>query len=134
MECKNVGTTDQLIRVAIALVLLVLGISVLSAYSVILFILAMILALTSLIQFCPLYKVLGINTCEYKKAKSVEEAKEKMVEGQTTKAKKVVEKEEYKKEPTKAKKVKKSAKKKAKTKRTTKKKSTKKVKRGKKKK
>jgi hypothetical protein len=62
---KNVGQIDKLIRliVALALFLLVdLGKVEDSTTQIILLSIAFIAALTSLINFCPLYKILNINT------------------------------------------------------------------------
>jgi len=65
---KNMGTTDRLIRVIIAVVIAILYfITIISgAMALVLVGLAVILVLTSLVSFCPLYVALGITTC-YKK-------------------------------------------------------------------
>lgn len=62
---KNMGSTDKLLRLAVAVVLValyvtetlsgVLGYVALGA--------AAIFTLTSIVSFCPLYTLLGINTC-----------------------------------------------------------------------
>lgn len=61
---KNMGSTDKTIRILIAAVILILYfVNVISgALGVILLIIAVIAIVTSLIGFCPLYKLLGINT------------------------------------------------------------------------
>ncbi|MDP4187169.1 MAG: DUF2892 domain-containing protein [Bacteroidota bacterium] len=61
---KNMGSTDRTIRILVAVVIFVLYfIDVISgALAVILLILASIAIVTSLIGFCPLYKLLGIST------------------------------------------------------------------------
>ena len=99
MECRNVGTVDQIVRLVVAIILMIIGLFYLTEYLNILAILAGLLVLTSLFQFCLLYKLLGINTCEMKKVETVEQAKEKTIEGQTTKGKRVS--TNYRKEETK---------------------------------
>lgn len=66
---KNMGIADKLIRVIIAG-----GIGILyylnyitGTLALILMAVAIILLITSLINFCPLYKILGTNTCKVKK-------------------------------------------------------------------
>ena len=61
---KNMGTTDRIIRVLLAIVFVALyyaGI-VTGTVGIILLILAAIFVLTSLISFCPLYAPFGIKT------------------------------------------------------------------------
>lgn len=61
---KNMGSTDKIIRLSVAAVILILFAldKITGTLAVVLGIVAVIFALTSLINFCPLYKVLGINT------------------------------------------------------------------------
>lgn len=63
---KNMGTTDKLIRVLIAAVIGVLyfldKISGTLAY--VLMGVAIVLLVTSLVNFCPLYRLLGTSTCK----------------------------------------------------------------------
>ena len=61
---KNMGTTDKVIRVLIALSIGVLYfLQVISGtLAIILLVLAGVFILTSLISFCPLYAVLGVRT------------------------------------------------------------------------
>lgn len=61
---KNMGSTDKIIRLSVAAVILILFAldKITGTLAVVLGIIAVIFALTSLINFCPLYKVLGINT------------------------------------------------------------------------
>lgn len=63
---KNMGNTDRIIRVLIAIVVIALYFSNLIAGTVgiVLLALAGIFVLTSLISFCPLYTIFGINTCK----------------------------------------------------------------------
>ncbi len=62
---KNMGTTDRIIRVIIAIVIGILfqqGM-ITGMLATILSIVAIVFLLTSVISFCPLYKIIGINTC-----------------------------------------------------------------------
>ena len=65
---KNMGTTDKFIRVLIAVVIAVLYFMgyISGTLAIILMAVAVIFLLTSLISFCPLYTLLGINTCKTK--------------------------------------------------------------------
>ena len=63
---KNLGKLDKVIRFLLAAVLVVLysfGI-VEGILGVIALVVAGVLVITSLITFCPLYRVLGISTCK----------------------------------------------------------------------
>lgn len=66
---KNMGNTDKLIRLIIAAVIAVLFYTgaISGTLAIILGIFAVIFALTSLVSFCPLYTLVGINTCSTKK-------------------------------------------------------------------
>lgn len=62
----NLGTVDKALRNAIAVILALLvfvgmvdGIA-----AVIVAVIAVVLGLTALLQFCPLYRVLGFSTCK----------------------------------------------------------------------
>ena len=66
---KNMSNTDKGIRVLIAI-----GIALLYYFNIIsgtlgivLVALAIIFLITSLVSFCPLYKIFGINTCKIEK-------------------------------------------------------------------
>lgn len=65
---KNMGTTDRVIRVVIAMILCALYFTgtVTGVAGVVLFIIACIFLLTSVVSFCPIYTLLGINTCPRK--------------------------------------------------------------------
>lgn len=65
---KNMGTTDKLIRVIIAIVLLALYYTgvIQGTWAIVALVVALIFALTSLVSFCPLYTLFGINTCKTK--------------------------------------------------------------------
>lgn len=61
----NVGATDKLIRIVAGIVLIIIGIF----YSKIWVIIGLIPLITGLIGYCPLYTLLGINTCKVKSDK-----------------------------------------------------------------
>jgi heme/copper-type cytochrome/quinol oxidase subunit 4 len=66
---KNVGQTDKIIRIVLAVILAALdyfGV-VTGAFSWVLSVVAIVLLVTAFINFCPLYTLLGKNTCEVKK-------------------------------------------------------------------
>lgn len=65
---RNMGNTDKGIRVIIALVvaLLYYNDTISGTLAYVLMGISIVLLVTSLINFCPLYKVLGINTCKIK--------------------------------------------------------------------
>lgn len=66
---KNVGQTDKIIRIVLAVILAALDFFevVTGAYSWVLSVIAIVLLVTAFINFCPLYTLLGKNTCEVKK-------------------------------------------------------------------
>lgn len=66
---NNMGNTDRIIRVLIAAVIAVLFINntITGIFAYILLAIGVIFLLTSLIGSCPLYSLLGINTCPVKK-------------------------------------------------------------------
>jgi len=59
---KNVGSTDKLIRIILALVIFILGIIYQSWWGLVGF----IPLLTALIGWCPAYLPFGISTCKVK--------------------------------------------------------------------
>ena len=66
---KNMGTFDRIVRIAIALIIAVLFLTgqITGTLSIILLALAAIFLLTSLVNFCPLYSLIGIKTCKIEK-------------------------------------------------------------------
>jgi hypothetical protein len=62
---KNMGNIDKIIRILVAIVIAVLFFTnvVSGTLGIILLVVAGVFALTSLISFCPLYPLVGINTC-----------------------------------------------------------------------
>lgn len=67
---KNMGTTDKIVRIIIALTIAVLYFTnvISGTLAIVLGALAIIFALTSLISFCPLYLPFGISTCKRKES------------------------------------------------------------------
>jgi len=64
---KNIGSVDKFVRIIIAAIIMALYYFgyISDTLAMVLLIIGIILLLTSLINFCPLYKILGVNT--YKK-------------------------------------------------------------------
>lgn len=65
---KNMGNQDKLIRTIIAIIFAVLYFTgiVGGTIGIILMVVSAIFLLTSLISFCPLYRIFGIQTCKVK--------------------------------------------------------------------
>lgn len=65
---SNIGTADRAIRLLLAMILIILFYTeILSGiFGVIGLILALLLTVTSLTTFCPLYKVLNLNSIYHK--------------------------------------------------------------------
>jgi len=68
---KNIGTGDRFLRVMIGVIALIFGLSGLLEGTLkwVVFGVGVIMILTASIQFCPLYTLLGINTCKIKEKK-----------------------------------------------------------------
>jgi uncharacterized membrane protein HdeD (DUF308 family) len=66
---KNMGFADRIIRLVIAVVLgfLYYNGTITGTLGIEAIVAATVLALTSLVSFCPLYTLLGITTCSIKK-------------------------------------------------------------------
>lgn len=64
----NMGSTDKIIRVVVAVIIAVLFFTniISGTLGMILLALAGIFVLTSLVSFCPLYAPFGISTCKNK--------------------------------------------------------------------
>ena len=62
---KNMGNADRIIRIILAVIVAFLYYDkiITGTLGIVLLILAGIFLLTSLVGFCPLYKLVGINTC-----------------------------------------------------------------------
>ncbi len=65
---KNMGGTDRFIRVllAAAFAFLFFNDNVTGTAGIVLLVISGVFLLTSLVSFCPLYPLLGINTCPKK--------------------------------------------------------------------
>jgi hypothetical protein len=65
---KNMGSTDKIIRVILALVFgaLYFTETVTGTLGIVLLVLGGVFLATSAISFCPLYKIVGLNTCPRK--------------------------------------------------------------------
>jgi len=65
---KNMGSYDKLIRLLAAIVLIILYYKGVfgSTLGLIMLVVAFILTLTSMVGFCPLYTLFGLNTCKKK--------------------------------------------------------------------
>lgn len=62
---KNMGTTDRIARLLLATVFVLLFTLqvVTGVLGLVLLLVGIVFALTSVVGFCPLYTLLGINTC-----------------------------------------------------------------------
>lgn len=61
----NEGKTDRIIRAILGVIAIILGYT----YSVWFYVVALVLLFTSLISYCFIYELFGINTAEKKKKK-----------------------------------------------------------------
>lgn len=66
---KNMGSADRIIRFILAAIVAVLYFTntITGTLGIVLLVLAGVFVLTSLISFCPLYALVGLNTCPVKK-------------------------------------------------------------------
>ena len=66
---KNMGSADKIIRLIIAAVVAFLFYNgtISGTFGIVLLVFAAVFVFTSLISFCPLYKIFGFNTCPVKK-------------------------------------------------------------------
>lgn len=66
---KNMGTADRIIRLIIAAIIAFLYYNgtITGTVGIVLIVLAIVFALTSLVSFCPLYTLFGIRTCPEEK-------------------------------------------------------------------
>lgn len=65
---KNMGITDKLIRMVLAIIIAILYYTnmINGTLAIVLGVFAVIFVVTSFMSFCPLYAPLGINTCKSK--------------------------------------------------------------------
>ncbi len=63
---KNMGSTDRIIRLVLAAIMayLYFGGVVTGTLGIVLAVVAGVFVLTSLVSFCPLYTLVGMNTCK----------------------------------------------------------------------
>ncbi|MDI9881851.1 YgaP family membrane protein [Flectobacillus longus] len=63
---KNMGNTDKLIRIIIAIIVAALYFTgtLTGTIGIIAMVIAGVFVLTSLVSFCPLYTLFGISTCK----------------------------------------------------------------------
>lgn len=66
---KNMGSTDKIIRLLVAAVIagLYFTNTITGTLGIVLLVLAGVFVLTSLVSFCPLYALVGLNTCPARK-------------------------------------------------------------------
>lgn len=67
---KNMGNADRIVRILIAALVAVLYFThtITGTLGIVLLVLAAVFVLTSLVSFCPLYTLMGMNTCSAKKS------------------------------------------------------------------
>ena len=65
---KNMGSIDRVVRILLAVVFAALYFTgtVTGILGIVLLVFAIVFVLTSLVSFCPLYTLFGINTCKTK--------------------------------------------------------------------
>ena len=68
---KNMGNTDKIIRLIIAAGIAILYFTgiITGTIAIVLLVLVGVFVLTSMVSFCPLYTLFGMNTCPRKEAK-----------------------------------------------------------------
>jgi hypothetical protein len=62
---KNMGNADRIIRLLVAAAITILFFTniITGTVGIVLLVLAAIFVLTSLVGFCPIYAIIGMNTC-----------------------------------------------------------------------
>ncbi len=68
---KNMGSADRIVRLLLAAVFawLYFGGIVTGTFGIVLLVLGAVFVLTSLVSFCPLYTLVGLNSCPAKEVK-----------------------------------------------------------------
>lgn len=66
---KNMGMADKIIRIILAAIVVFLyyNKTITGTFGIVLLVLAGVFVLTSLVSFCPIYKLVGLNTCPVKR-------------------------------------------------------------------
>ncbi|AXY74186.1 DUF2892 domain-containing protein [Paraflavitalea soli] len=69
---KNMGAADRIVRLLLAALMVYLYYNqvVTGIWGIVLLVVSMVFVLTSLIGLCPLYSLLGINSCRIRKQHS----------------------------------------------------------------
>ena len=62
----NESNVDRIVRGLIAVIALIAGIAAGGGLGIVLYVVAAIMAVTAAVGFCPIYKLVGINTCKTK--------------------------------------------------------------------
>ncbi|SFV32484.1 YgaP family membrane protein [Thermoflavifilum thermophilum] len=67
---RNISTADRIIRFIVAVILGILYFNhtLTGTWGIMLLIIGIVLFLTALVNFCPLYRILGISTCRVKQS------------------------------------------------------------------
>jgi hypothetical protein len=60
----NTGNADRIARVVLAIVFAVAGIAVGGTLGIVFFVLAALMRVPGAVGFCPLYRLVGVNTCK----------------------------------------------------------------------
>ena len=68
---KNLGGTDKILRLVVAVVIAILYFTeiIYGIFGIVMLVVAGIFLITSLVNFCPLYALFGMNTCPIKEKK-----------------------------------------------------------------
>jgi O-antigen ligase len=66
---RNMGSTDKIVRFVLAAIIAVLYLTgtVTGTLGIVLLVVAGVFIVTSLVNFCPLYTLFGLNTCPIEK-------------------------------------------------------------------
>lgn len=65
---RNESAIDRVIRAVLGVALVAIGFTVGGTLGVVLYVLAAVMFVTALTGFCPLYRLLGIDTCKLSKS------------------------------------------------------------------
>ncbi|MBU6494783.1 MAG: DUF2892 domain-containing protein [Acidobacteria bacterium] len=61
---KNEGSLDRFLRTVIGVVAVIVAVATGGAWSVVWWVVAALALITAAVGFCPLYRLVGINTCK----------------------------------------------------------------------
>jgi hypothetical protein len=65
---RNESTIDRVIRAVLGVAFVAIGLAVGGTLAVVLYVLAAVMLVTAFAGFCPLYRLLGIDTCKLSKS------------------------------------------------------------------